>query len=151
MNRNYRHRYSVGQQFGQLAVGTTDGRLAVTYSFKDMKRISRNVSVPEPGGTLAAWAGDAEEPVWKTDLPGPFQVESMVLAGDVLLIAGPADKFRRESGGVIRMLSAKDGKAVGGLRLEAAPVAEGLAVAGGRLYVSTYGGKLVCFGDGSRE
>ena len=144
MNRNYRHRYTFGDQTGQLIVGSTDKRRVFAFRFKGMKRISRNKSIPVPGGTLTSWEG--ESAAWSIDIPEPFQIESMVLAENILIIGGPSDKYHREGGGTLRMLSAKDGKTIRELKLDTAPVPEGMAAAGGRLYVSTYDGKLLCFG-----
>jgi hypothetical protein len=41
-----------------------------------------------------------------------------------------------------------DGKRVAAYRLDSAPVFDGMAAAGGRLYVSTVDGKLLCLGEG---
>ena len=43
-------------------------------------------------------------------------------------------------------LSAKDGAKLAELALPAPPAAEGLAVAGGRVYVSTQDGRVLCYG-----
>ena len=53
--------------------------------------------------------------------------------------------LKREKG-ELRVLSVSDGKTAQSLPLEDAPAAEGLALAGGRVYLSTRHGILLCFG-----
>ncbi len=87
----------------------------------------------------------------------------MVLAGDTLFVAGPADPvsevprepeavnpladaLESHSGGRLLALSAVDGKTLADLSLKNPPVFEGMAAAAGRLYLSTKGGELACMG-----
>jgi len=64
-------------------------------------------------------------------------IGALVLAGDTVLVAGTR-------GGLL-VLSAADGKTLARKDLPA-PVWDGMASAGGRLYVSTQNGNLVCLG-----
>ena len=50
-----------------------------------------------------------------------------------------------KGGGVLTSYSAADGSKLGETAFADAPVFDGLAAAGGRMYVSTRGGKLYCF------
>jgi outer membrane protein assembly factor BamB len=68
----------------------------------------------------------------------PQRIAALVLAGDNLFVAG--------SEGGLLVLSAADGKILGRYRCDA-PSWDGLAAAGGRLYLSTRAGNLVCFGQ----
>jgi hypothetical protein len=68
-----------------------------------------------------------------------------VLAGERLFVAGPADRVARRSG-VLQSVSAGNGKRLREWALPDAPVYDGMAAAGGRLYLATRGGLLVCFG-----
>jgi hypothetical protein len=83
----------------------------------------------------------------------PFRPVAMVLAGDRLLLAGPPDSADPEEalaavegkrGGVLWTLSADDGTGLADQRLDSPPVPEGMAVAGGRLYLVTQDGAVHC-------
>ena len=84
----------------------------------------------------------AEEAKWLVDLfPGEDNrqtIAAMVLANDRLLIAG--------SEGDLRVLSPEDGKVLASRELPP-PLWDGMAVAHGRLFVSTADGKLLCLGE----
>jgi outer membrane protein assembly factor BamB len=79
---------------------------------------------------------------WSSGVFGDGQpqqlIAAMVWAGDTLLLAG-------SQGGLITM-SARDGQVRGGSGLPP-PVWDGLAVAGGRLFVATADGSLVALGS----
>jgi len=94
------------------------------------------------------------------DLSGvPIRVEAMVLANDTLFVAGPADRpfdpgardpyapFEGRSAGIVQAYAAADGRKLAEVRAAAQPVLDGLAAAGGRLYVACADGTLVCFGE----
>jgi hypothetical protein len=83
----------------------------------------------------------------------------MVLAGDVLFIAGtpasfppdhPAAKYEAayagQLGGVLWAASAATGKELAKLTLDAAPAWDGLVAAGGRLYLADADGYIRCYG-----
>ncbi len=82
---------------------------------------------------------------WQVTVPHPTQFRAMILAGDVVCAGGPTD-IRDPRKGAIWVLSAKDGKVLKKLELASPPVSEGLAAAGGRLYVSSADGKVTCYG-----
>ncbi len=100
----------------------------------------------------------------------PFFGRALVLAKDIILVAGPPDivdeteafgrfeldafqeKFRRQqeaiegkSGGLLWIVSAENGEKQDEYKLESPPVFDGMAVAGGRLYMSTMDGSVVCW------
>lgn len=106
---------------------------------------------------------------WSVDRPEVI-VRAMALAGKKLFVAGPPDFLNEEDavrkmgdsevnkqikaqeealtgkhGGLLWMLSAKDGSRQEALKLESLPVWDGMAAAGGRLYLSTVNGKVACF------
>ncbi len=106
---------------------------------------------------------------WTQDLP--LVVRAMVQAGDTLFIAGPPDVVDEEEaaqrlgtpeiqaqlaehdgalvgrrGGLLWAVSTIDGARLGELRLSAPPAWDGMAAAGGRLYVATIDGNVLCFG-----
>ena len=105
---------------------------------------------------------------WSHDLP--LVVRAMVLAGDTLLIAGPPDIVDEEDaamrlgtpeiqaklaeqdaalqgrrGGLLWAVSVRDGTKLGELRLAAPPAWDGMAVAGGRVYMTMADGTVRCF------
>jgi len=92
-------------------------------------------------------------PKWKTKIP--IRVMAMVLAGKTLLIAGPPDmaggedpwaalEGRKE--GVLWAVSMADGKKLAEYPLQSPPIFNGMAAAGGRLYLSAKDGKVLCYG-----
>jgi len=83
----------------------------------------------------------------------PVLARAMVLAGNNLLLAGPPDIFSSEEpaatfegkrGGLLCVLSAADGSELAKYDLDSPPVFDGMAAAGGRLYMATTGGEVLC-------
>jgi outer membrane protein assembly factor BamB len=83
--------------------------------------------------------------------PVPLQVRAMVLADNVLFLAGPragvhdlpaAGDVAEE--GLLMAISASDGTELAQYRLGSSPVFDGMAAAPGRLYISTTDGKVLC-------
>jgi outer membrane protein assembly factor BamB len=88
--------------------------------------------------------------------PSPVRVTAMAVGGQTLLCAGTPDALDPEEpwaayegkrGGTLFALATEDGAEKAELRLDTAPVYDGIAVAGRRAYVSTGGGTLLCVGD----
>ncbi len=90
-------------------------------------------------------------PSWT--VPLPQRPRAMVRCGEVLFIGTTNRPDSSEppaaSGaeGRIEVVSSANGKALGNLPLDAPPVWDGMAAAGGRLFVSTRDGAIVCLGD----
>ncbi|MHC4250378.1 MAG: outer membrane protein assembly factor BamB family protein [Planctomycetota bacterium] len=105
---------------------------------------------------------------WKTEHP-PFLVRAMVLANDTLFVAGPPDvvdekamwgrsnepefaaKMREQvealggsRGAVLWAVSKKDGTKLSEMKLDWLPAFDGMIASGGRLYITTADGKVVC-------
>ena len=85
----------------------------------------------------------------------PLTGKAMALADDVLFVAGTPVAFPRgdlgkayegRMGGVLWAASAQTGKKVAEVKLDAAPVWDSLVVAGGRLYIATADGMILCYG-----
>jgi outer membrane protein assembly factor BamB len=85
----------------------------------------------------------------------PLRVRAMVLAGDLLFAAGLPDVIEPDDplaalagrrGAVLQVFSAADGSPVGSRQLDSPPAFDGLSAAGGRLYLVTGDGKLLCLG-----
>jgi outer membrane protein assembly factor BamB len=83
----------------------------------------------------------------------PVRVRAMALTPGRLILAGPPDTvdpkdplaaFEDRAGGELWAVSAADGKTLGRWKLKSAPVFNGLIAAGGRLYLSTVDGEVLC-------
>jgi outer membrane protein assembly factor BamB len=92
------------------------------------------------------------KPTWARSVP--LLARAMLLGEGEIVIAGPpagdikdlADALAGKQGGILLAASRADGKTLGEVKLESAPVFDGMAAAGGRLYVSCIDGKVRCFG-----
>ncbi|MBA4388312.1 MAG: hypothetical protein C0404_10050 [Verrucomicrobia bacterium] len=73
---------------------------------------------------------------WKTDLAG-LLVDSLIVSGKSLAAAGTVGQDAE-----ICMVYADDGKKAGSIRLSARPVPNGLAAAGGMVFVATEDGRI---------
>jgi hypothetical protein len=90
-------------------------------------------------------------------------VRAMAVASDRIVAAGVPDAgnksekllafdnqdeaveaFRGGKGGILWVVSAKDGAKLSERKLEASPVNDGMAAAQGRVYLSLRNGKLIC-------
>ena len=84
----------------------------------------------------------------------PVLVRAMLLADRTLFMAGPPDPFGSKdpvatlegrNGGQLLAVSAADGGKLAQYPLDAPPVFDGMAAAGGRLYLATTDGKVLSF------
>jgi len=90
-----------------------------------------------------AWPNDrlAEKAKWKTEVFPPNSqqtIDAVVLAGDKLLLIG--------SDGELQVRMSRDGQLVGQQKVPA-PMWDGLAVAAGRVFLTTADGRLLCLGQ----
>jgi hypothetical protein len=90
--------------------------------------------------------------LWQTVIP--VRVNAMILADRTLCVAGAPDiadpqdpwgAFEDRQGGVLMLISKEDGQVVAKTELDSSPVYDGMAAAGGKLYLSLRNGSLVCF------
>ena len=88
--------------------------------------------------------------------PMPIRVTAMAVGGQTLLCAGTPDALDPEEpwaayegkrGGVLFALTIGDGVTKAEMKLDVAPVYDGMAIADGRLYLSTVSGTLLAIGD----
>jgi hypothetical protein len=111
---------------------------------------------------------------WTQELP--LLARAMVLAGRTLFVAGPPDVIDEErtfkqindpavrpdlvaqaealtghKGALLLAASAEDGAELARYELDSPPVFDGMAAAGGRLYLTTVDGRVRCFGPGRPE
>ena len=90
---------------------------------------------------------------WSSHIP--LTGKAMVLADDVLLIAGTpvafpyddlAKAYEGRMGGVLWAASASTGEKAAEYRLDAPPAWDGMAVANGRLFIALQDGRVLCMG-----
>jgi len=86
----------------------------------------------------------------------PMTGKALVLAGDTVFVAGTPVAFPEDDlskaydgrmGGRLWAVAADTGKKVAERQLDAPPAWDGMAVAGGRLFVALQDGRLLCLGD----
>jgi hypothetical protein len=116
-------------------------------------RVARNLCVALP--EKAAQGGKAKEELpyrWTRELP--FQVRAMLLADETLSMAGPLgdarhslDAFEGKEGITLWAVSAGSGEKLAEYELDAMLVFDGMAAAGGKLYMALKNGRLVCMGE----
>jgi outer membrane protein assembly factor BamB len=144
-----------------LALGVVDRKGGLSYSISHLSRPKNR------GKNALNYFGTNEyklscsrkldrkstQHVWSVQLP--VRVQAMLLAGETLFMAGPPDVVDKEDywaaldgkkGAELWAVSAAKGEKLSATKLDALPVFNGMAAAGGRLYLSTQDGKLRCFG-----
>jgi len=93
------------------------------------------------------------EKLWSSSIP--LTGKAMVLAGDVLFVAGTpvvfpegdlARAYEGRMGGVLWAASAATGEKLARYKLDAPPAWDSLAAAGGMLFLSLADGRVVCMG-----
>jgi hypothetical protein len=119
---------------------------ASIYGFSGMEILSKSVGEISGNAQLFAQPLGSDDRSWFTDFPVGTQVKAMALAGDTLLVAGRLDG-RRESSHALRAISTSTGKTLATIPLAKAPAHGGLSVAGGRVYLATETGQLICLGE----
>ena len=116
---------------------------------------------------VPAWGQQQIRYRWSEEIP--LQVRAMVLAGETLFVAGPPElldeakviraptgpgvqaklaeqsaAWEGERGSLLWAVSAAEGRKLAEYKLDSVPVFDGLAAAGGRLFLSMKDGKVVC-------
>ena len=85
--------------------------------------------------------------------PIPLRPRALLRAGEMIFLAGMSDTvanddphatFEGRAGGLLRTVSASDGKPLAQRELKSPPVWDGLAAAGGRVFMATMDGRVVC-------
>jgi hypothetical protein len=92
---------------------------------------------------------------WSTD--APIRARALVLAGNTLFFAGTPNRgnsgdeaqaaMAGKEGAKLVAVSTDDGAKLADIPLPAPPVLDGMAAAGGRLYLSTVEGQIICLGE----
>ena len=96
---------------------------------------------------------DGGEKQWAK--PMPILVRAMLRAGKVIFTAGPTANIIDGSADpddnpetLLVAISAADGTELGRCKLDCVPIFDGMAAAGGRLYISLENGDIVCMDEG---
>lgn len=108
-----------------------------------------NTGNGELSGNALLFAKPAGGKEWSVPMPTTARLRGMVLAGDRLYVAGllyDSEKDKDATSGV-RSYNLADGKLLSEHTIEDSLVHDCLAVANGRLYVSTQDGRLICLGS----
>jgi hypothetical protein len=122
--------------------------------FADRNTTKPVLDVMEIGAEKGRGFSRTELPVWMEEFP--IRVKGMVLAGDNLYTVGPPDlspdqgayeSMIGKRGAVFRVVAAGDGKTLFERTMDQVPVFDGLIAAGGKLYIATMEGTLVCLGE----
>lgn len=135
---------------GELEFGKTRAEL---LAWNDTRLIgynskSRTCFAMKPDVARAAEKPTPQDYLWRLSMPADQQVEAMALCDGALVLAGRVldPKGEKVTGGFLWVVSPEDSKKVAEFPLEAPPVYQGVAVSGGRVYVSLQNGQMVCFG-----
>lgn len=123
------------------------------------KRDEGRPDAPQPKGRAATAKSrkKADPAIWRHD---HFQMYpwTMVVGGDLLAVAGshgeidqddPWGIFEGRGGGELRILNPDTGDTVGQLSLDAQPIWNGMAAAGGNLFVAMEDRSVRCYTDGA--
>ena len=93
------------------------------------------------------------KPLWEQRLG--IRVTAMVRAADTIFVAGSPDvvdpkdphgAWEGRKGGILAAFAAGDGNKIVEYKLPAPPVWDGMAAAGGQLFISTLDGYIICMG-----
>ena len=92
------------------------------------------------------------EPKITWGVSSPVHIRAMVLAGDAIFAAGPVlehpDEPDVSKGALLVAFSATDGRELSRIEIPASPVFDGMAAAGGSLFLVLEGGRVMCFSAG---
>jgi len=115
--------------------------------------------LPQTGELQTCWNlgvgfARADEPEWVGTLP--VRIRAMVATPGALFVAGPPDvcdpddpaaAIEGRAGAVLVAFDPESGEKLHECPLETPPVFDGLSAAGGRLYLSTIDGRVLCLAD----
>lgn len=101
------------------------------------------------GMILAAYDArpDRAEPTWSVRLAGGERVHGLALAADAVVVCGAADVTGPGPRGFVRLLARDTGATIIDRPLDGVPGWDPMALAGGRIYVSSGDGRMFCLGE----
>jgi len=129
-----------------------------TVLFAAESKTDKNAAeIPDPRGSRYGKSiGRPAPAIWRHN-HFPVYPWAMIAANKHLAVAGPPAEVQRDdpwagfegrAGGELHLLDCVTGRLVSKVDLDSPPVWDGMAAAGGRLYLSTRDGKLICLGQG---
>jgi outer membrane protein assembly factor BamB len=126
------------------------------YQKQQLKSYSHDVATVGEGYSMFAMKPErdtnAPQQAWRVLLP--VRAEAIILTSNAVCAAGAPDRldpddpwgaFENRQGGVLMLISREDGMTLREVKLNSAPVYDGMAAAEGRLFLSLKDGRLVCF------
>jgi outer membrane protein assembly factor BamB len=146
--------FGAGQNYGRLIVHD-DQRFYAVRMFDSLRGLDPNVFFKpgDKGYLLFANPLDGRQSDWSYRVP--VRIRAMVLAGGRLVTAGPPDivdpqdplgAFEGRLGGVLYVIDAATGQRLAEQTLPSPPVFNAVAVARGRLFLSTENGEVAGYG-----
>jgi outer membrane protein assembly factor BamB len=139
LGRHY-HRFIRGRASADLMAWNDKLIAATDYA------VTHTMAFPEDVKTRALRFRKKDNFLWVPQMRG-YQVLSVTLASNAALYAGSIYTRNQPEKGFVRLLSLSDGKQISETVLPSPPVFDGMAVAGGKVYLSLRNGKLVCLGN----
>ncbi len=137
--------FRVGKAVADL-LAWNDSLVAATYF-----AVSREKAAMPPGGPPLDAKGRPmavrlvqDDYSWRPSLPAGGQAEAVVMAGGAVLYGG---RIKGKTAGFLYAVSAETGKKLSEAMLDDAPTYDGVAVAGGKVYVTLQNGTIACFGE----
>jgi len=112
-----------------------NGKIVVSRAGAISREKAKATDKPTPG-----------DYAWGLTVSKSRVVAAMALAENAALFAGHVRGAPAGSGGFLWVVSSADGREIARFTLDAPAVHDGLAVAGGRAYVSRRDGTVVCLG-----
>jgi outer membrane protein assembly factor BamB len=108
-----------------------------------------NTGNGEMSGNALLFAKPSSGKEWSVKMPTTSRLRGMVLAGERLYVAGLLHKDEKDKdvASRVRMYNVAEGKLLAEYVVDDRLVHDCLAVADGRLYISTEEGKLICLGS----
>jgi hypothetical protein len=125
------------------------------YKYIFFAEENRPFSADEPPLPDFRPLGGKKAPAWTWSADLGMRPRAMLLAGEIVFLGGmptaadPAElsaAYEGREGGLLWAMSAGDGSKLAEYELQTPPVWDGMAAAGGRLYFSTYDGRVRCMG-----
>ena len=99
--------------------------------------------------SLSAWKREANEaaPLWAVRQPAGARIHGLLTTQDAVVICGQVDYKAGKMQIFVRMYARDTGAALAESVFDGAPNWDPMALAGGRLYLSTSDGRLACLGE----
>ena len=121
-------------------------RKTVTCGYEACRKVNGGNGKMSGHARLFARTADGKE--WSVKMPSTARLRGMVLAGQRLYVAGLIYRDAKGDAGMngVRVYNLADGRLLDEFAVKDRLIHDCLAVAGGRLYVSTQGGRLICLG-----